>query len=66
MAGDDRAARGIVALYQQNPLGERVPGMRPCQETHTRHVGHVVVDDQKRNRFVLVGQLAEAGEPTVG
>ena len=60
---DDRAAHRVVALDQEHPLGERVhlPGAR--QEVDSRHLGHVVVDDEQGHGLVPVGQPAQGGEP---
>ena len=56
---DDRAARRVVALHQQHPLGQRVHVVGAGQEVDPGHLGHVVVDDEQRHRLVLAGQLAQ-------
>ena len=63
---DDRAVNRVVALYEQDPLGERMHSMRARQEVHACHLAHVVVDNQERNLLLPVGQLAEAREASVG
>ena len=56
---DDRAARRVVALHQEHPSGERVQFVRARQEADSGHLAQVVVDDEQRHGFVLVGQLAQ-------
>ena len=56
---DDRAARRVVALHQEHPLGQRVQLMCAREEADPGHLVHVVVDDEQRHGFVLGGQFAE-------
>ena len=56
---DDRAARRVVALHQEHPLGQRVQGMRGPEEIDPGHLAHVVVGDEQRHRLVPGSQLAQ-------
>jgi hypothetical protein len=59
----DRAARRVVALDQEHPLGQRVHLVGPREEVHPGHLRHVVIDDQQRHRHAGVGQGAQRGQP---
>ena len=59
---DHRAARRVVTIHQQHPLGQRVPGVGPAQEVGSGHVAHVVAHDQQGDGVVLVGEPAKHGQ----
>ena len=63
---DDGAARRVVPLHQQHPLGQRVHLVGPGEEINAGHPGHVVVDDEQRHRFVPIGQPAQRRQPCGG
>jgi hypothetical protein len=60
---DDRAARRVVALHQQHPLGQRVYLVCARQEVDPGHPAQAVIGDEQRHALVQLGQPAQRGQP---
>ncbi len=63
---DDRAARRVVALDQEHPLGQRVQVMRTGQEVDSGHLAHLVIGDEQCHRLAPAGHLAQPRQPGGG